>query len=189
MEKELYTTGEVAEILGVAPDTVRRYCNSGMIKSQTGLLSTHRRIRRSDLEAFLEEKGIPRDALMQEIATRVLVADDDKNMRKIVTKTLHSMNIKMEVETAENGFEACLKAGNMKPHLMIVDLMMPGIKGFEVIKNIKEAEETSLVKVIVITAFSDNENIRSAENAGADTILKKPLNIEMLKDAVRELIK
>jgi excisionase family DNA binding protein len=63
--KETYSTGEVAELLGVHIDTVRRFCDNGELEFEKGLLSTHRRIRPSSLEKFMLSRGISENIIKE----------------------------------------------------------------------------------------------------------------------------
>jgi excisionase family DNA binding protein len=61
--KQVYSTGEVARMLGVHTDTVRRFCNNGDLEHEKGLLSTHRRIRASSIETFMLKRGISKEVI------------------------------------------------------------------------------------------------------------------------------
>jgi excisionase family DNA binding protein len=68
-KKRILSTGEVAKILGVHIDTVRRYCDSGELRFEKGLLSTHRRIRPEELEVFMLNRGVSEEAIIKYLGT------------------------------------------------------------------------------------------------------------------------
>ena len=100
----------------------------------------------------------------------VLVVDDEMINREILSNILNS---EYEVHFAENGKDALdiLKAGDCSFSLILVDLLMPVMDGFELIKNLKEDESLSLIPIIVMTSEKDAE-VRSIKMGAADFIMK-----------------
>ncbi|MBE9540799.1 MAG: response regulator, partial [Proteobacteria bacterium] len=86
------------------------------------------------------------------------------------------------------GFEAGLKVKEFKPHLMILDIMMPGIKGDEVCKKIKSDSETENIKILILSAYLDEEKFKTMEEYGADVCFSKPLQLPRLKEEVSRLL-
>ncbi|RLB18732.1 MAG: histidine kinase, partial [Deltaproteobacteria bacterium] len=93
-----------------------------------------------------------------------------------------------EVISASDGFEAGLQVEHFKPHLIILDIMMPDIKGYEVCKKIKENEETKDTKIIVLSAYLDEEKFKKMKEYGADVCFSKPLPLPQLKEEVARLL-
>jgi CheY-like chemotaxis protein len=93
-----------------------------------------------------------------------------------------------EVISASDGFEAGLQVNHFKPHLLILDIMMPDIKGYEVCKKIKGNEETKSTKIIVLSAYLDEEKFRKMKECGADICFSKPLPLPQLKEEVARLL-
>ena len=94
----------------------------------------------------------------------------------------------IDIETALNGYEAGLRMGTFKPHIIILDLWMPGINGFEVCKHIKYNPETSNIKILAVTGYPCAESMKKISDIGADFLLEKPLDTEHLKSIVLKLI-
>jgi two-component system, cell cycle response regulator len=90
--------------------------------------------------------------------------------------------------TASDGFEAGLQVATFKPHLVLLDLLMPHIDGFEVCRLIRANPATAHTRILIITAFGRYENIQRALKAGADDFLHKPLELEQLKSKVSSLL-
>jgi DNA-binding response OmpR family regulator len=117
---------------------------------------------------------------------KILIVDDDPQMPKLLTTILSAHQY--ETEVAADGFEAGVKVTEFKPHLIILDLMMPGMDGFEVCRRIKENSGTSLIKILAITGFDSQENRDRIMGAGADDYLAKPLAKDTLLQHIINLL-
>ncbi|MBU4001374.1 MAG: response regulator, partial [Proteobacteria bacterium] len=93
-----------------------------------------------------------------------------------------------EVISASDGFEAGLQVSHFKPHLIILDIMMPDIKGTEVCRKIKSEEETKNTQIIVLSAYLDEEKFEEMKRNGADLCFSKPLPLPQLKEEVARLL-
>ena len=111
---------------------------------------------------------------------RILIADDNDANRELLEAYL--VNIDCEIETSVDGDDTLEKVHAFKPDLVLLDVMMPKLSGFEVCKQIKEDPETKRVMVLMVTALSELGDIERAVAAGTDDFLSKPVNkIELLK--------
>jgi CheY-like chemotaxis protein len=90
--------------------------------------------------------------------------------------------------SASDGFEAGLQVNHFKPHLVILDIMMPDIKGYEVCRKIKGNEETKDIRIIVLSAYLDDEKFKQMKENGADICFSKPLPLPQLKKEVARLL-
>ena len=121
------------------------------------------------------------------MSTRVLVVDDIlPNVKLLEAKLLGEY---YEVVTALNGPDALQKVADTKPDIVLLDVMMPGMDGFEVCRQIKANPQSAHIPVVMVTALSDSEDrVRGLEN-GADDFLSKPLNDVALMARVRSLVR
>ena len=94
-----------------------------------------------------------------------------------------------EVISASDGFEAGLQVHHFKPDLMILDIMMPDIKGNAVCKKVKSSPDTQHTKIIVLSAYLDDEKFKEMKSHGADMCFSKPLPLPQLKEEVARLLK
>lgn len=117
---------------------------------------------------------------------KILVADDDKNVLFLITELLTRQNY--QVFQAVNGDQALREAGSLHPHLMVLDIMMPGIDGIEVCRRIKASPDTKDIRVIMLTAKTSGRDIEAGMAAGADHYLTKPFRINELTEKIKELI-
>jgi CheY-like chemotaxis protein len=101
-----------------------------------------------------------------------------------LVQALEEEDYNYEIISASDGFEAGLQVNHFKPHLLILDIMMPDIKGFEVCRKIKTNEETKNTKIIVLSAYLDDEKFKRMREYGADLCFSKPLPLPRLKEEV-----
>ncbi len=115
---------------------------------------------------------------------RILVADDEPQIRRSLQVNLESKGY--AVEAVESGTLAISAFLNRRPDLMIVDLIMPGMNGVEVIRRIRES---SAVPIIVLSAVGDEPRKVEALEVGADDYITKPFGIEELLARIRSLLR
>jgi len=120
-------------------------------------------------------------------AGKVLVVDDlDTNaslLEQLLTRDGYS------VETASSGQAAIAAATRFSPDVILLDVMMPGLDGFEVCQRLKSDLATRLIPVVLVTALSEREDKIQGLNAGADDFLTKPVNAHELRARVRSLVR
>ncbi len=121
------------------------------------------------------------------LGKKILIVDDDLNIQKLLTKMLSLYQY--QAEAASDGFEAGLKVMEFKPDLIILDLFMPRMSGFEMCKRIKKNSATSHIKILIITGYDTQENKNRIMEAGADDYLAKPLKKEIFLKKVEKLLK
>lgn len=113
---------------------------------------------------------------------RVLAVDDIPLNLLLVKKMLARFNFKLE--TASGGQEALDSIARTKPDLILLDLMMPGIDGYEVIRRLKADTETSNIRIIILTALTSGEDVSKGFNMGANDYIMKPIIMERLLTSV-----
>ncbi|HEB84109.1 MAG TPA: hybrid sensor histidine kinase/response regulator, partial [Bacteroidetes bacterium] len=108
----------------------------------------------------------------------ILIADDDAYMRKLVTLILSREGF--EVTSVENGFDAVKRAGELRPDLILMDVMMPRMNGFEAARQIRSVEECSRIPIVFLTAKDQTDDKRLGFQLGADDYIVKPFDTEEL---------
>ncbi len=121
------------------------------------------------------------------MSARVLVVDDILPNVKLLEAKLSSEYY--DVLTATNGAEALDKVISQSPDIVLLDVMMPGMDGFEVCRRIKENPATAHIPVVIVTALTDPADRIKGLEAGADDFLSKPLNDIALMSRVRSLVR
>jgi CheY-like chemotaxis protein len=137
----------------------------------------------------MRKQGIP--IPQEEVAferKRILIVDDDAIIVETIVQALEEEEYDYELISASDGFEAGLQVNHFRPHLLILDIMMPDIKGYEVCKKIKSNEETKDTKIIVLSAYLDDEKFKKMREYGADLCFSKPLPLPQLKEEVARLL-
>jgi len=105
---------------------------------------------------------------------RVLVVDDEPNIRRLIC--LHLAQAGYEVSEACDGPEALAQVAAVRPHLMVLDVMMPGLNGFQVLAALKGDPRTADLQVVMLTAKDGDDHIRYGWQIGADFYMCKPFN-------------
>ena len=114
------------------------------------------------------------------MTNRILIADDNIANRELLEAYL--VKIECELETAVDGADTLAKVESFQPDLVLLDVMMPKLSGFEVCKKLKENPATSNIMVLMVTALSELGDVERAVAAGTDDFLSKPVNrIEFIK--------
>jgi DNA-binding response OmpR family regulator len=110
------------------------------------------------------------------VSTRpvVLVADDDPDILMLISLTLERDGY--DVVVAKDGFKAFEAAVERIPHLVVLDLMMPGIDGCEVTRRLRAEKTTKDIPIVIVTAFAEESQAARALAAGADAYVKKPFS-------------
>ena len=192
MEK-FFKTYEVAKICQVAQGTVIRWIHEGKLPASS-TAGGHNRIRAKDLIDLLKSLNLPLpEELFPESVfnpkTRVLIVDDEPEIRRMIRWMIEQDFQNVQVEEAQEGFIAGWKTNAFRPHLVILDLMLPGIDGFQVCGFIRQFPELKETKIIAISALMGDPDIaQKILDLGADDFLTKPFDLEILKKKVRVLL-
>jgi excisionase family DNA binding protein len=185
---EVLTVYQASKYCSVSPKTIANWIDEGHIVAFR-TIGGHRRIKIQDLDAFLRKNGMPIPTeFLQEERKKILVVDDDKLIVETIVTALEEEPHNYEIVSAADGFEAGLQVSHFRPDLLILDIMMPDIDGFEVCKKIKQDAATRHVKIMVLSAYMDEENFEKMKQKGADVCFSKPLPLEKLKKEVSRLL-
>ena len=118
---------------------------------------------------------------------RILIADDNPANRELLEAYL--LSIDCEMETSVDGQDTLEKVTSFQPDLVLLDVMMPQLSGFEVCKQIKENEATKSTMILMVTALNELGDIERAVAAGTDDFLSKPVNKLQLVKRVENMLK
>jgi DNA-binding response OmpR family regulator len=116
---------------------------------------------------------------------RILIADDDADMRKVIRKALEPLS--HDIHETDNAIEALKIARVERPDLVILDVVMPGVDGYEICYLIKTAPELQHTRVIMLTVRQQQIDISIGRGALADAYLVKPFNPDKLLAAIAKL--
>lgn len=114
------------------------------------------------------------------MTTKILIADDNVANCELLEAYLASIDC--ETEVAVDGADALQKVETFKPDLLLLDVMMPKLSGFEVCRKIKDDESTRHIMVLMVTALNEPGDIERGVEAGTNDFVSKPVNqVELLK--------
>ena len=185
MKEEMLSLGKAAEICAIARGTLWSYVKSGELKASR-TPGGHYRVSQKDIDEFILQKGMKTKNLKQPSPGTILIVDDEAPVRKTLKQKL--VREGFTVETAPDGFNAGLKARDIKPELIILDLMMNGIDGFEVCKAIKNNSTLDRTKILIMTGFDTPEHRERAIREGADGYLPKGSSFKNILKCINDLI-
>ena len=118
---------------------------------------------------------------------KILIAEDDPNILGLLSVFLCGLGY--EVALARDGQEALEMAAQVKPDLLIADVMMPRMNGFKLVNTLtSERHDIPMPKVIMLTSLADQENVQRGMSVGADVYIPKPFNLEDVAARVKELL-
>jgi putative two-component system response regulator len=119
---------------------------------------------------------------------KILIVDDSADNIELISQILNSPTNPYEIHSAKDGYQALERIKTFMPDLIILDVVMPGIDGFEVCSQLKENPDTRLIPIVMITALgSQKDRIRGLE-VGVDDFISKPFNIYELIARVKNLL-
>ncbi len=120
------------------------------------------------------------------MAKKVLLAEDERNVILGVRTCLDAVGY--DIEIVEDGDEALNSVRKEHPDLILLDLLMPKVDGFEVLKQLKGNEKTSHIPIIVLTAKAEEESRQRAIDLGADSYMTKPFKPQELWDLLKHYL-
>lgn len=119
--------------------------------------------------------------------SRILIADDNEQNCELLEAYLASGNY--EIAMAFDGQETLDKVAEFQPDIVLLDIMMPRMSGYEVCKQLKEGNSTAGIPILMVTALNEMGDIEKAVNAGCDDFLTKPVNRLELTTRVKSLLR
>ena len=179
------TTGEIASHCDVNLRTVIRWIDKGSLKGYKLPGGGNNRVKQEDFLVFLQENNMPIPAELEAANKNILIVDDEIAVAEAIQRvTLRAGYSNM---IATDGFQAGALLASYKPALMTLDLSMPGLDGFEVLKFTRAKQALSAVKILVISAL-DEQQLKKAKDLGADAVLGKPFSNDELRETIRRLL-
>lgn len=188
---DVMTTREAGESLGVAVRTVQLWVEAGVLPAWR-TAGGHRRIARSAVEKLMAERQndlspeVP-TAGFHEAAIKLLLVEDDPVLLRLFSGVVASWNFPVELFTATNGFEGLVRIGEMHPDIVVSDLVMPGMDGFEMLRALKKpGSGFANLKLLVISALSSDEIQARGGLPEGVTCFQKPVNYTKLEALVHK---
>jgi excisionase family DNA binding protein len=192
-DKQLYTTNEVAKLLGVTARTVQMWADSGLIKvSKT--LGGHRRISNKEYKRLDRQINysvhqtiaeVSEEVLLTKELFTVLVVEDDQDLLKLYQMQMSEWEFEFELLTANDGYEGLLLSGVNIPNVIITDLFMPNMDGFHMIDVMSSNRHLADCEIVVVTGLSQQDVEKRYPLPESVTVLSKPIPFETLKNIIK----
>lgn len=186
----LLTTHQVAQLLGAEPSSVIRWYDKGIL---TGWRTPggHRRIRASSVRAYLRGKNIPvpvelggvddgppiRQTKPASGLRRLMWIDDDASFLLGVGRALRAYEDQVESMLLDDPVEALVELAGFQPHMLVLDVRMPGLDGIQVCRSLKQRDDCDDLGILLVSGHLDDDVIAAAQEAGANAVLHKPVTI------------
>lgn len=185
------TTREAAQMLGISLRTAQLWVESGQLeawKTEGG----HRRISRVSVQRLLNGElpvSLVATPARQALGRlKVLIVEDDNILLKLYKAMLASWSLPIEIITAGNGIEGLILIGRDAPDLMITDLSMPGMDGFQLIRSLASSTLRAGMEIVVVTGL-DAADIESRGGLPSDVrTFTKPVPFDRLRTIVTSLL-
>ena len=181
-DQEYLSTRQAAQRLGVSLGTVQNMVESGALEAWK-TAGGHRRIPVASIEAVLARR---RAALGKDNSGTldILIAEDEPMLRTLYQATIENWQLPIRLRLVANGFDGLIEVGQRTPDILIADLMMPGMDGFEMIRCLREKPELARMDIIVISAI-ERHLIDEEGGLPADvTVFSKPIPFHEIKGFV-----
>ncbi len=185
MVDKYYSTHKVAKMFGVTSTTVVNWVKRGRLRAHR-TEGGHRRISSRSVVAYARAEGLPIPGdVLDGGKLKVLVVDDDPDFCDMVRDYLEAAE-GLVVRVAISGFEAGYSVAKFRPDLILMDIMMPHMNGFEVHDRLKNDAATAHIPLIACTAYGDAQLESEIQSRSFDGYIQKPLRLEHLLEMIRE---
>jgi excisionase family DNA binding protein len=185
VNNDVMSTRDAAQVLGVALRTIQLWVESGVLPAWK-TAGGHRRISRAAVARLAEvRRGAVTPAEVGPF--RVLVVEDDLAQLRLYTLMIEGWDLPITLDTATNGFEGLVKLGQRRPHLLITDLMMPGMDGFQMVAALQDlVPPMPMDHVVVVTALGPDDVAARGGLPQAVRTYTKPLAFAVLEQLLRQ---
>ena len=159
VDRPIYTTRAAAQQLGVSLRTVQLWVDNGILQAWK-TPGGHRRVTIDSVKKLLHQSGTQVDHHTGRDHNQgyvVLLIEDDADLLRFYQLTIRSWGLPLNLVTAENGYEGLMRTGELPPNLIVTDLIMPGLDGFDMIHALRANPLLSDTDVIVMTSMAQME--------------------------------
>ncbi|MBU2567808.1 MAG: response regulator [Elusimicrobia bacterium] len=201
--QDLLRISEIARKAEILPSKIRYYTDMGLLNVKGWTQGGHRlydeqeTLQRLNSIEFLSKKGVSITEIKKELNStirkkKLLVIDDEPEIGDLISDLIKQMqtgsDVEFDVKVVYDGFSAGRLISEYVPDLIILDLLLPGVDGFEVCREIKNAGHLVNTKVLAVTGYDSPENRKKILQAGADDFLAKPLEVQAIREKIKNLL-
>jgi len=171
------TTREAASLLDASVRTIQLWVEDGRLnawKTPGG----HRRVLRTSVEEMLANRQRVSGGAVCKY--EVLVVDDDSIQRAVLEKTLGGLGPDTRLRVSEDGYEALIRIGETRPHLLVIDLVMHGLDGFRLLQTLEREASNQPMQILVLTGLVPDEVMAQGGLPNGVMLLHKPVRAASL---------
>ena len=173
--RKLLSTGQVAELCGFSPSAVLQWIRSGKLPAYSSP-GGQNRIDPEHLLGFLHAHGMRVPPELESLDVhRVLIVEDEAFVCEVLERMLRESGLPCEVEGAENGVIGCMKIPTFRPHLIVLDVIMPELDGGELCHVVRASKEFSGTKLLLVTGYPDDRVSRTRWRRAPTAAFRSPL--------------
>jgi len=184
-QKDYFSTREAAQLLNVAVSTIQLWTNNGLLRAWT-TAGGHRRIAKTSVEKMLNQQKTFSIDKSEHQAISIVVVEDNEQDVMLYKRQFAAWGLDAEVHIFSDGYAGLINIGKTSPNIIITDLMMPNMNGFEMIKAIKQNPEFDHCTIIVVSALSKDE-IKIRGGLDDDVLVfRKPILFTELENLIRQ---
>ena len=180
----IYTIDQLARLCDLPITALREHLASGRLSAKPNPLGGTWTIGEDELRRFLLENGL--DTRGSEKPLRILIADDEDSVVSLIGSAIQFAGYNVQLDSADNGYDAMLKIGSTRPDLVILDVQMPGADGKMVLQAIRSNAHTSGTRILVVSGNPDA--VTDMRQRGADDSLVKPFDLQSLLGKLEALL-
>jgi len=185
--QEICSTREAADRLGVSLRTVQLWSEAGLLRAWK-TPGGHRRILTASVDELLQRRAGSTSRRAPGGNYEVLIVEDEADFRHLFELHLRSWGLPIHLQCVPSGFDALLSIGASRPDLLITDLRMPGIDGFEMLRALRASGAISELEIIVVTALTDHTIAERGGLPPGVTVHFKPLRFGELRQHLGQLL-
>ena len=185
--EKLLSTGEVAKLSGFSSSAVLRWIRAGKLPAYSSPGRQYR-VHPRELLGFLKANGmrIPAE-LADRGPRRILVIDADRGLRQTVARLLEGSGFAGEAVAVDGGVAGCMKMAELRPHLVIVDVLVPDVDCAALCSCLEAVEGFEQTKVLLVGGADDDERLLAALAAGAEGWIRRPFQPDRLLAKMAEI--
>jgi excisionase family DNA binding protein len=180
MAENYYTTRDAAKLLGICLRTAQQWVETGRLKGWK-TEGGHRRIDRSSVHQLLKTRS-PEGGHGPESALPILIIEDDASLLKLYRLQIARWPMKVAIYSAPNGYEGLVMVGEVSPCLLICDIRLPGINGFQVVRSLCEMERHKAMAIVVVTGLPPEEIKAHGGLPERVELMGKPVDFPRLRE-------
>lgn len=180
MSSNYLTTSQAAQRLGVSVRTVQQWVERGLLSSwKTD--GGHRRLDLSAVDALADQMATTQEAANRARALRLLIVEDDAAMLRLYRARIALWPFPVQVFSAPNGYEGLVMVGETQPDLLVCDLRLPGVNGFEIVRSLRRMERYRALDIVVVSGLAGNEVQAHGGLPDHVELMGKPVDFQRLQ--------